>query len=176
MAQYYLAKPPGSCCLQAVKHTGTPTGNTFSFGGIPCYVTGPTAKEEVTKVIFHFCDVYGTWYLNNKLVSDFFAQAGYTVIAPDYFSGDELEHLRPQSGFDFQPWAERHRAQAGDIVRKVVRAVKEEYDGTHVKYAALGYCFGGRDVLEMLQDGEVVAGAPPVSSRLHPRNNIGRPS
>jgi len=152
----YLAKPSGECCMQAVKHEGTPVGEKDQIAGINCYVSYAPSKS--TDKIILFCpDVYGPWYLNNQLIMDFFAAGGYTVVAPDYFDGQELEKLREEAGFDFNVWLGGHRAKAESILDQFVPAMKEKFKGK--AYGVIGYCFGGKDVIDSLKKGWATAGA-----------------
>jgi len=159
----YLAGPNTAACLQTVKHTGTAVGEEVIIGGVKCYISYPPSKST-DKILLFFCDVYGPWYINNQLLMDFFAQAGYLVVSPDYFEGDQLEQLRKGKGFDFMNWGNMKRAAATAIVEKWIPAVKEKFAGKG--YCAAGYCFGGLDVVRAVGNGDVTAGAVAHPSRI----------
>jgi len=152
----YLAKPSSECCMVAVKHTGTPVGEHSEIAGVKCYISYPPSKST-DKIILFCCDVYGPWFLNNQLIMDFFAQGGYLVVSPDYFEGDQLEKMREVPGFDFPGWIGPHRAKAESILEKFVPAMKEKFNGK--AYGVIGYCFGGKDVVDALSKGWATAGA-----------------
>ncbi|KZO93050.1 alpha/beta-hydrolase [Calocera viscosa TUFC12733] len=156
MAQY-LAAHPGDQCAEAVKHVGTPKGELIDIGGVQSYISYPPDKST-DKVILYYCDVFGPHFLNNKLVIDFFAEHGYTVIAPDYFDGDQLDILRTQEGFNMGEWAGKYRAAAPKLVEeKFLPAVKERFAVR--AYASVGYCFGAPMVMNDLKAGRSEAGA-----------------
>ncbi|EJU04300.1 alpha/beta-hydrolase [Dacryopinax primogenitus] len=142
--------------MQAVKHEGTTVGEKEEIAGIPCYVSYPPSKST-EKVILFCCDVFGPWYKNNQLLMDFFATGGYTVVAPDYFGGEKLEEIREAPGFDFGGWVTPHRAKAESYLDKFVPAMKEKFNGK--AYGVVGYCFGGKDVVDSLKKGWATAGA-----------------
>ncbi|KZO95259.1 alpha/beta-hydrolase [Calocera viscosa TUFC12733] len=152
----YLAKPSGDHCFQAVKHEGTAAGVWEEFGGIQTYVGYPPNKET-DKIILFFCDVFGPRYLNNQLLIDFFAEQGYLTVAPDYFQGDELEHLGKDDDFDRKKWIDRHIEESIPIVEKFLPALKGKHDTK--KVATIGYCFGGPHVVRALTQGDAIAGA-----------------
>jgi hypothetical protein len=83
----YIANPPGDCCLKATLHKGEPRGTTILIAGVDTYVSRPKDPSKANgNIILFFPDVYGLWP-NNFLVMDAFADAGYTVMALDYFRG-----------------------------------------------------------------------------------------
>jgi len=72
-----LAGPPGDCCVQGVKHTGTAVGKQITLAGVETYLSEP--PESATgpkKVVLYFADVYGPFYDNAKLLQDYFASRG----------------------------------------------------------------------------------------------------
>jgi hypothetical protein len=80
----WLAKPPGSCCLQGTLHSGTPRGQFRLVAGVETYITH--AHSPNGHILLYFPDVWGM-FTNGLLVMDTFADAGYTVIGLDYFRG-----------------------------------------------------------------------------------------
>jgi hypothetical protein len=77
-----LAKPSGECCLKAVQHTGDPAGETVTISNIETYVSQPpekssnTGQQEYQRILLHYPDVHGPFFINNKLVSDYYASRG----------------------------------------------------------------------------------------------------
>ncbi|KZT54599.1 alpha/beta-hydrolase [Calocera cornea HHB12733] len=152
----YLANPSGDHCFQAVKHEGTPVGVWEEFGGVESYVGYPPDKKS-DKLLLFYCDVFGPRYLNNQLLIDFFAEQGYLTVAPDYFQGDELEHLGKDPEFDRKKWIDTHVANSPGLVEEWLPALKAKYDTK--KVATIGYCFGGPHVVKALTQGDAIAGA-----------------
>ena len=117
----------GDCCIQGLKHEGEPVGRIETIAGIETYISDPpvgTAGRK--KVIIYFADVYGPFYINAKLLQDYFAShgmrqipsiqsdpllitcyylQGYTVLGIDYFFGDNISSHIGQDGFEMMPWA-----------------------------------------------------------------------
>jgi dienelactone hydrolase len=79
------------------------------------------------------------------------------VIAPDYFVGDELEHLQKDPNFDRRAWIDKHIVESLPIAEKFTAALKAKYDTK--KIATIAYCFGGPHVVNALTSGTAVAGA-----------------
>ncbi|KAJ7187030.1 hypothetical protein C8R46DRAFT_1158059 [Mycena filopes] len=73
--------PPPFCkdCFTGVKHSGEPVGKTITIADIPTYISEPPAGSPEAgpkKIILFFSDVFGPFFLNNKLLQDFFASQG----------------------------------------------------------------------------------------------------
>lgn len=78
-----LAGPPGSCCWTGVKHTGTPEGRVELLGGLNTYIADPPAGRTSTphkKVLLFLADVWGSMFVNNKLLQDYFASCGAIIV------------------------------------------------------------------------------------------------
>jgi hypothetical protein len=73
-----LAGPPSDCCVQGVKHTGTPVGKTIKIADIETYMSEPPDPQGTPskKVILYLADIYGPFYPNAKLLQDYFASNG----------------------------------------------------------------------------------------------------
>ena len=82
----YIAKPSGDCCLKGTIHSGKPRGSFTTITDIETYVVRPQHDNDTGNVIFYFPDVWGL-FVNGLLVCDAFADAGYHVLALDYFRG-----------------------------------------------------------------------------------------
>lgn len=74
-----IAGPPSSCCWTGFKHTGTPEGRVESLGGLNTYIAEPPANASSgphKKVLLFLSDIWGSMYINNKLLQDYFASFG----------------------------------------------------------------------------------------------------
>ena len=86
----YLAQPSGPCCLKGNIHEGEPRGKLQTIAGLETYVVTPSPDTKNNgNVVFFFPDVWGL-FTNGMLVMDAFAEAGYTVLAPDYFQSESM--------------------------------------------------------------------------------------
>ncbi|KAJ2933275.1 hypothetical protein H1R20_g3802, partial [Candolleomyces eurysporus] len=137
-----LAKPPGPCCFEGVKHSGDPLGREDVIGGIPTYVSEPVEGfKPGGKIILFFADIYGPLFINSKLIQDYFASQGYLVLGIDYFQGDAVYLHDNEQGFDREGWKTKNLENAKKIVPGWVEEVRKTY-GQDAKYSAVGYCFG----------------------------------
>jgi len=153
----YLAKHTDACCAQAVKHEGTAHGSFVNLAGVETYVAYP-ADKSLDRVILFYCDVFGPKFLNNQLLCDWFAEQGYTVLAPDCFAGAELEKLLATPGFDLYAWIGPFRESAPKLIEGTwLPAVKAQFSAK--QYTSVGYCFGAPLVMADLTSGLSTAGA-----------------
>jgi dienelactone hydrolase len=152
-----LASAPGSCCFSGIKHTGTPVGRIEELGGIQTYISDPPASATTQKVILYLSDIWGSLFINNQLIQDYFASCGYLVLGPDYFFGDAVPNHPP--GRDMQTWLAHATKPAVDAFPTWLESVKAKYGTEKTKYCAVGYCFGAPFVMDLCSDGSVVAGA-----------------
>ncbi|KAI0058401.1 alpha/beta-hydrolase [Artomyces pyxidatus] len=146
---HVLAGAPGECCMRTVQHIGVPRGIAEEIGGINTYIShSPEKQDKYDQIILFFPDVFGPFYINTQLVADYFAGKGYLVVVVDYLEGDPIQANMGKPGFELFHWAGPKRDRAYELVPKWIEAVKARYGKSTTKYAALGYCFGGPDVLE----------------------------
>lgn len=82
----WLAKPSGACCLKGHLHSGEPKGTFERLAGVETYVSKPDASRSNGHIVLYLPDVFG-FFTNTLLVCDAYADAGYTVLAMDYFNG-----------------------------------------------------------------------------------------
>jgi dienelactone hydrolase len=71
MADSYLAKPSGSCCLTGHLHTGTPLGTFQRIANVNTYVTHPPPSKANGHIVLYYADVFGM-FTNGLLVMDGF--------------------------------------------------------------------------------------------------------
>lgn len=142
-----------------VKDTGTSTGTIQTIDGIPMYIATPSGNNKKSdKAILYISDVLGLPLLQNRLLADSFADAGYRVIMPDVFLGDAWNEVE-----DIQVWKSRHPDSETDtVLAKTVKYMKEQLQIT--KIGGVGYCFGGKFVPRMMAGQTGVAGRNGVST------------
>ncbi|KAK7464208.1 hypothetical protein VKT23_006374 [Stygiomarasmius scandens] len=155
-----LAGPPGDLCFnKGVQHTGIPAGKAVHIADVPTYLSeAKTSGSGTQKVILYFPDIHGPFYLNNKLIQDYFAEAGFNVLGIDYFDGDPIEKHANSANFDRDAWRNAARKRAEQWIPKWFDAVKEIY-GKDAQYCAVGYCFGAPYALQLANGESIVAAA-----------------
>ncbi|PBP17662.1 dienelactone hydrolase [Diplocarpon rosae] len=142
--------------------TGTnSTGKFETVGGgmsssLNTYLAYPPhqSKNNTDVAILYLSDIFGVQLINNRLLADSFARAGYLVAEPDLFDGDAIpvDGLTDPS-FNRTAWNERHPTEAIDaIVASTIAGLRQEYGVKRI--AATGYCFGGKYVARFLAAGK----------------------
>ncbi|KAI0066689.1 alpha/beta-hydrolase [Artomyces pyxidatus] len=145
-----LAGPLGECCTKFVQHTGEAKGVVEELAGAKMYVSYPPTKaDKYERIIFYWPDVFGPFFINSQLIMDYFASKGYLVVAVDLFFGEPIQVRRTKPNFEIWSWIKPIRERADPLVPVWVDAVKERYGLPTTKYATVGYCFGGRDVMTL---------------------------
>lgn len=86
MAQTFLAKPSGECCLKGTIHNGQPRGYSETIADVETYIARPPEGRANGHILLYFPDVWGM-FTNGLLVMDGFADAGYLTVGLDYFRG-----------------------------------------------------------------------------------------
>ncbi|EGN93570.1 hypothetical protein SERLA73DRAFT_97496 [Serpula lacrymans var. lacrymans S7.3] len=157
MSSTTLASAPASCCFTGVKHFGTPVGRVVDLGGLETYISEPKEQGPQKIVMLFLADVWGSLWINNKLLQDYFASVGYYVLGPDYLFGDAVPNHPPD--FDRHTWAKTKLKPARDAFPKWLEAVKEIHGTENTKYCAVGYCFGAPFVMELAATDFIEAGA-----------------
>ncbi|KAI0053159.1 alpha/beta-hydrolase [Auriscalpium vulgare] len=157
-------------CVQGVRHEGDPEGTTETINGIKTYVAIPKSDYPKDKAVLYLPDVFGVLELkNHQLLIDAFAQNGFQVYGPDIFEGDPVPtSFLDGDGkpFDLQKWFPSHSAErTGGFVRKLIDGLKER--GV-TRFAAVGYCYGGRLVFDLALDNTIAVAATAHPSLLQP--------
>ncbi|TFY82903.1 hypothetical protein EWM64_g1110 [Hericium alpestre] len=155
-----LAAPPGECCTKTVQHAGDAVGVWDEISSLKTYVSYPPQKSETyDRIILFFTDVFSPVYINNQLISDWYASRGYLVLAPDYMEGDPVYLHREKPGFNLLEWVQPKRDRANGLVPPWLKGAKAKYGNASTKYFAVGHCFGGPDVLDLCATDWLAAGA-----------------
>lgn len=143
-------------CVIVVQHEGTPKGKIEKIGGITCYVGTPT--EECTRdgVLLCLTDAFGIDLINTQLLVDDFARCGFKTIAIDYLHGDPIpaDALKSPGFHDMiKTWIANHGAERTRApIDRVVAALKDQ---RVTRFAAVGYCLGGRYAFDLAFDGVI---------------------
>ncbi|KAJ7108764.1 Alpha/Beta hydrolase protein [Mycena epipterygia] len=147
-------------CFKGVTHEGTPEGKTETIGGITCYVATPSVDYPKDKVILFLTDVFGLALNNNRLLADDFARNGFRTIVPDIFNGDPVPESAFEPGappFEREKWFSTHGAEhTRPPIDSVIAALRA--DGV-TGFAATGYCFGARYVVDLAFEGIIQVSA-----------------
>ncbi|KAM7213305.1 Alpha/Beta hydrolase fold, partial [Rhypophila decipiens] len=135
---------------QIIAHTGTPVGTEIVVTNSTLYVSEPKCKKPKIGVLY-LTDAFSIQFVNNKLLADSFARAGYLTVAPDMFNNDPAPFDLATPGFNATEWTLRHNPTAiHPILAKGVAYLRSK--GVS-KVVAAGYCFGGRYAFRMLAAG-----------------------
>jgi len=137
-----------------VAHTGTPTGEMKTVNGVTMYIARP-ANKKTDNAILYLTDVFGVQLVQNRLLADSFAKAGYLVVAPDYFKGDPAPADLATPGYNMISWKSKHPSNEIDsIIATTIKHMKEDLGVKRI--GTVGYCFGGKYVARFLAKGKGV--------------------
>ncbi|KAJ5122863.1 Sterol O-acyltransferase [Penicillium atrosanguineum] len=142
-----------TCCSVGVKHEGEAKGQFQQVGDVEAYISHP-ADHSTKRAILLLTDVIGHRFINAQLIADQLAANGYFVVMPDLFHGDPVPLNRPD-GFDLMAWLKGPPGHLPDRVEPVVQMVFEEMKSSLgcERIGAIGYCFGAKYAIRMLQPG-----------------------
>jgi len=142
-----------STCGKGVLNGVNSTGVFHNISGISTYLAYP--KDKKTDIgILYLSDIFGVSLINNQLLADSFAAAGFFVVEPDLFAGDPvlLDQLGDPS-FNITAWLEKHPMNVIDsIVETTINSMRTKLGVK--KIGAVGYCFGGKYVTRFLAPGK----------------------
>ncbi|KAF4636134.1 hypothetical protein G7Y89_g1955 [Cudoniella acicularis] len=156
--QLFSTVASSTCCVNGVLTDGNSTGEFRDLNGISTYLVSPPRSEDNSRdtAILYLTDIYGVQQVNNRLLADSFARAGYYVVQPDLFGGDPVPpntQSNSSSNFNMTAWRGRHTTAIVDlIVNTTIASIRGELGFT--KVAAVGYCFGGKHVVRFLASGK----------------------
>ncbi|KZV61921.1 alpha/beta-hydrolase [Peniophora sp. CONT] len=145
-------------CVEGVRHEGTLEGNIEEIGGIKTYVVKPKKDYAADKAVIYLGDIFGIELPNNCLLADSYARNGFQTYAPDLFADDAapLGRVYPDgTAWDLKAWFPKHApASTLERVRAVMAALRAQ--GV-TKFAAAGYCYGGRLAFDLAFAHEITA-------------------
>ncbi|KAK5072404.1 hypothetical protein LTR51_005040 [Lithohypha guttulata] len=144
----------GQCYDEGVINNGTPVGMTEQINGESLYLSYPR-NENQSVAILYLTDIFGNALVNNRLLADSLARAGYFVVMPDLFRGDPVpaDALSGGSpGFNITTWRARHpQSQIEEVIQSAISTTRGQFGASRV--GAVGYCFGGKYVARFLAPG-----------------------
>lgn len=153
-----------SSCVDSsiIAHNGTSIGKEVVHQGITLYVTGPThgkhdrrksgktAKSDVA--VLYLTDVFGIQLLENRLLADSFARAGYLTVAPDFFNGTPAPLDLNNPNFNTTAFLAAHGPSVADPITATAVDYIRNVLGIK-RIAATGYCYGGRYSMRLAGSG-----------------------
>ncbi|KAL2163963.1 hypothetical protein VTH06DRAFT_3176 [Thermothelomyces fergusii] len=133
---------------QIIAHTGTPVGREETYDG----------AVGIPKIgLVYLTDVFGIPLVQNKLLADSFARAGFLVVTPDLFDGEPAPVDLDSPSFNFTDFNLKHNPTTVDPIVDVGVAYLAQRGVDAV--VATGYCFGGRYAFRALAPGRGVDAA-----------------
>jgi len=156
------APPAAADCASVdasvIKHTGTSQGVEEKVNGVRLYIAKPDkaslrAKENPTAAVLYLTDVFGIELVENRLLADSFARAGYLTIAPDLFNNDLATTDINVPGFNTGAFLANHGPNVTDpIIASTISHLRSVYGIK--KIGLTGYCFGGRYAFRFISEGK----------------------
>ncbi|KAM5341957.1 hypothetical protein ACJ41O_014988 [Fusarium nematophilum] len=127
-----------------IKHTGKPVGkHEVHNGGKSRESLSHPAPALIRP------NAFGLPLLENRLLADSFARAGFLTVMPDIFRGDPAPH---DITFDAEEFLRKHTVNVTDpVIEKTVDYIRNTLKVN--KIAVTGYCFGGRYAFRFLAKG-----------------------
>jgi len=158
-------------CVGGVLHDVEPRGSTKVYDGETIYATSPPGRygHGNSSAVIYVTDIFGLGIPNNKLLADSLASAGYTVFVPDIFRGDPVpgDGLEEGSTFDFAAWQAAHPPSiATEIIESTLNTISSEF--AFEKLGAVGYCYGGPFVAQLLAADGPLGGQVEAGFTAHP--------
>jgi len=161
------SNPPASCCSTGHAHTGTPTGTHIQLPSttIAAYLATPPSTTPIpsTKAILFVPDILGL-HVNNLLLADRFASAGYLTLVVDPFNGDPFPLTKPFAILGptddlTSDWVAHGSdgknphttAQIDPIVTAAIAYLRSPAHNI-TRLAAVGYCVGVKYFIRHLDD------------------------
>lgn len=141
-----------------IQHTGISKGTHETADGVKLYISKPDAasirgKANVENAVIYLTDVFGIELLENRLLADSFARAGYLTIAPDLFNGSLAENDLNTPGFNISAFLAEHGPEQVDP--RIAKAIDYAKTRLGIKKVGLtGYCFGGRYAFRFVAQGK----------------------
>ncbi|KAH7129252.1 dienelactone hydrolase [Dactylonectria macrodidyma] len=132
-----------------IAHTGNPVGRVEVHDGVTMYISPAARAQKSNKAVLYLTDAFGLPLLQNKLLADSFARAGFTTVMPDIFQGDPAPH---DITFDAEEFLAKHTTNVTDpVIETTVKYMRERLYFDRI--AVTGYCFGGRYAFRFLAEG-----------------------
>lgn len=139
----------GEQCLSGFIHQGTPSGTFTTCDQIRVYVASPS-NPIPGKAMLIYPDIYGVDLINTKLIADRLAKdLNLSTYLIDTFFGDSMPEPGTPGAPDLAVWLKGHGPEKTlPILEKVIKHLTEK--GIE-RFAAVGFCFGGKYVMTTSQ-------------------------
>ncbi|KAF2751098.1 alpha/beta-hydrolase [Sporormia fimetaria CBS 119925] len=143
-----------STCPEVI-NSGTPRGQIKTVSTNQIYQTTPQPWKNTNTAILFLSDVFGIPSLENRLLADSFANAGYAVIMPDLFKGDPITPAEiADPNFNITAWSVLHpQSETEGIIAATVTYMQSL---GITKIGGVGYCFGGKYVPRHMAAGKAI--------------------
>lgn len=168
------------CVKGYVRTDKQPTGTVQNLYGLSTYVSQPSSGKHVKGIVVFVPDAFGWEFVNNRILADTYAEAGYRVYLPDFMVGasvplyflTSIERLTSWSsltnivskpydlfwivvGMSPFIWhnlpAYSHQRIVSFIEKIRAAPVDEDKD---LPVMAAGFCWGGKHVIMLTQQSE----------------------
>ncbi|CAP68361.1 uncharacterized protein PODANS_7_3300, partial [Podospora anserina S mat+] len=127
----------------------------------------PRTKPRSQSAFLLLTDVFGLNLLQNKLLADSFARAGYLTLVPDLFAGSPAPsdiNDPASANFSIPAFLAAHQPPVTDpIIASAISHLRGSLNISSI--AAAGYCFGGRYALRVVNPSP---GGADVAFAAHP--------
>ncbi|CAG9992209.1 unnamed protein product [Clonostachys byssicola] len=132
-----------------IQHVGEPVGSEHVHDGVTMYISPASRPNDSKTAVLYLTDAFGLPLLQNKLLADSFARAGFTTIMPDIFRGDPAPH---DIYFDADEFLAKHTTNVTDpVIETTISYMRNTLRFDRI--AVTGYCFGGRYAFRFLRKG-----------------------
>ncbi|KAH7145621.1 dienelactone hydrolase [Dactylonectria estremocensis] len=172
-------------CFQGSVHEGQPRGKDIKLHGFEAYVTEPADGRQVKGIVVVIPDAFGWEFVNTRLLADVYADKGdYKVYLPDFMNGHAapvwmLEKLVAASETGnylakayhifgaicaFIPFMYHNNiGKTFPVARGFFEQLRKE-EGSTLPVGAAGFCWGGKHVILLAQDGVEIDGRPLIDA------------
>ncbi|KAG0141719.1 hypothetical protein CROQUDRAFT_663449 [Cronartium quercuum f. sp. fusiforme G11] len=162
----------GDQCLSGTLHEGSPIGNITTLNTVRVYTSKPS-QPIPNKAILILPDIFGIDLKNTQLITDQLAKKlNISAYLIDYLNGDPVSEdiLSGKAKISLPDWLKNHGPeQTRPALDQVIETLKKE--GV-TEFAAVGYCFGGKYVVNLAQENVVKVGATSHPSLLENPKDI----
>lgn len=124
-----------------IRHTGAVYGQNITYQGIKLYETKPSCRQPQIGVVY-LTDAFGIEFINNRLLADSFARAGFYTVIPDILQGDPAPFDLATPGFNSTAWTLLHGPAAVDPI--ITKGIQYLQSKGFTRIGVAGYCFGGK--------------------------------
>ncbi|KAJ3536780.1 hypothetical protein NM208_g6576 [Fusarium decemcellulare] len=141
-----------------IQHVGEPVGTEKVHDGVTMYITPASQAKDPKMAVLYLTDAFGLPLLENRLLADSFARAGFTTVMPDIFRGDPAPH---DITFDADEFLAKHTTNVTDpVIETTIRYMHMPFVSS-VKVGGADIGFAAHP--SFLQDDEVLDISGPAS-------------